>query len=152
MQGPGIGEADLKHHAVRQVRVDIAPARGDFADCRQQQRRIAVLGGIPSRTDLQRPGGHLCLVMHRQHQDGRRVVQRADPRNRLQAVDPGHGDIQQHHLAGRVTQGFQQLFAVTRLAHHQQVLGQADQLLDAFTDDGVVFGYQYADHGNFLSL
>jgi hypothetical protein len=27
-----------------------------------------------------------------------------------------------------------------------QILGQADQLLDALTDDGVVFGYQYTDH------
>ncbi|MNP60525.1 hypothetical protein D3C76_1556180 [compost metagenome] len=49
-----------------------------------------------------------------------------------------------------MTQGVEQLLAIARLSYHQQVLGQANQLLDAFTDDGVVFGYQYTDHLPFL--
>ena len=45
-----------------------------------------------------------------------------------------------------MAQCFQQLLTIAGLAHHQQVLGQADQLLDPFTHDGVVFRYQYTNH------
>ncbi|MNM49452.1 hypothetical protein D3C81_604580 [compost metagenome] len=150
MQRPGIGQADLEDHAVGQGRVDIAPATGHPTNGGQQQGRIAVLGGIAGSADLQRPRRHLRFVVHRQHQDRRRVVQGANPWNRLQAVDPRHGNIQQDHLARGMAQGFQQLLAIAGLPRYLHVLGQADQLLDAFTDNGVVFGNQYSNHAMLL--
>lgn len=66
---------------------------------------------------------------------------RPNTRDRLQAVHPRHGNIQQHHLTGRMTQGLEQLLAVAGFAHHLHVLGQADQLFDALADNRVVFGH-----------
>lgn len=45
-----------------------------------------------------------------------------------------------------MTQGFEQLLAIAGLTDHLQVSGQTDQLLDPFTHDGVVFGYQNTNH------
>ncbi|MND72225.1 hypothetical protein D3C80_637700 [compost metagenome] len=146
MQRPGFGEAYFEHHAVGQRRVDITPATGHPTNRRQQQRGVTVFGGIARRTGLQRPRRHLCLIVHRQHQDRWSIVQRTDTRDRLQAVHTRHRDIQQYHLARCVAQGFEQLLAITGLPRHLHVLGQANQLLDAFTDNGVVFGHQYSNH------
>ena len=146
MGRPRIGQPDLEDHAVGQFRIDIAPTSGDLANRQQQQGRVAVLSGVTGGTDFQGARGHLRLIMHGQHQDGRRIVQRANPRNRLQAIHPRHRDIQQHHIARQVAQGLQQLLAVAGLTHHLQVLGQADELLDALADDGVVFRHQYSNH------
>ena len=150
VQRPLIRQPHLKHHAICQLRVDIAPARGHLANGGQQQCRVAVFGGIARRAKLQGTGRHLRFVVHRQHQNNRRVVQRTNPRDGLQPIHPRHGDIQQHHFTRHMAQGFKQLLAIARLAHHQQVFRQADQLLDAFTHDGVIFCYQYTNHRSFL--
>ncbi|MCY1250777.1 hypothetical protein D9M72_644490 [compost metagenome] len=44
------------------------------------------------------------------------------------------------------------MLAVGGLAHHLQVLGHADQLLDAFTNDGVVFRHQNSNHCTYSTL
>ncbi|OMP12969.1 enolase (ISS), partial [Corchorus olitorius] len=102
VQRPRLGQAHFEHHAVSQRRVDVTPATRHPTDRGQQQRRITVLGGITCRSGLQRPRRHLCLVVHRQHQDRRGIVQRTYPRDRLQAIHTRHGDIQQYHLTRRV--------------------------------------------------
>jgi hypothetical protein len=50
-----------------------------------------------------------------------------------------------------MAQSLEQLLAIAGLAHHQQVFGQADQLLDAFAHDGVVFSDKYTDHNGHSS-
>ena len=143
---PRIGQTHLEDHAVGQLRVDIAPTASHLANRRDQQGRVAVLGGVAGGADLEGAGGHLRLVVHGQHQNRRRPGQGANPRDGLQAVDPGHGDIQQYHVALDLAQGLQQLLAIARLAGHLKIAGHADQLLDAFTHDGVIFGYHHSNH------
>ncbi|MNS13926.1 hypothetical protein D3C72_455300 [compost metagenome] len=145
MQRPRIGQADFEDHAIRQIRINVTPTGRDLANGGEQQRRITVLGRIPGSANLQRPSSHLRFVMHRQYQNRWRIVQSTDARDRFEAIDAGHGDVEQHHFARHIAQGFEQLLTIARLAHHLQILGQANQLLDAFADNGVVFGYQYSD-------
>ena len=100
--------------------------RRDLANRHQQQRRIAVLGGIACGAKLQGAGCHLRLVMHGQHKNGGRIVQCANPRDGLKTVNPGHGDIQQHHIRMMFGAGIQCRLAVMRHRHHGHagLLGQ----------------------------
>jgi hypothetical protein len=45
-----------------------------------------------------------------------------------------------------MAQGFEQLLTIAGFTHHQQIPGQANELLDALANDGVVFSYQYTNH------
>ena len=84
---------------------------------------------------------------HARHQHRRRIAQRADARDGLQAVDPGHGDIQQHHLAGRVTQRLEQLLAIAGLAHHLQAVDVGEHPRNACANQIVVVDHQLRGAG-----
>ncbi|MNN72320.1 hypothetical protein D3C81_1883470 [compost metagenome] len=53
-----------------------------------------------------------------QHQDSDRQAQGADPADDLQAVQLGHGDVQQHQVGHVLARQLHGIGTVARLGHH----------------------------------
>ena len=58
-----------------------------------------------------------------------------------------HRHVQQQHIALERAHALQDFVSVTGFAHHVDIAGSEQQLLEALAQDGVIIGNQHSNHG-----
>ena len=70
----------------------------------------------------------------------------------LEAVEPGHGDVHQHHVRAEFLRHGDRLPPVLRLAHDLQVGIESQHHAESLADDHVVLCQQHGDGIHGISL
>ena len=103
-------------------------------------RARGLLQDVPRDAGLEEPPDVLAVVVLREHQDARARAQLADLERRLEAAQARHRDVHHGDVGLEGLRPRDGLAAVGGLADHLHVVGQVEERLHAFADDGVVVG------------
>ena len=88
-------------------------APGDSPDAREQLVRGHALAHVVVRAQVEQLRRHRPIALARDDDD-RRVRLGADDAHDLRAIEPGHGQIEQHDVYRLGSEAAQRLFAVVR--------------------------------------